>query len=149
MESPYLRFQTPELQAQWLTGSRPDIPGVTIHPALYIVVSFAALLYCRLTNQPLIITSLIRKPDPNLIESGVHFTGQGADAHVELTAKADQAALENQINAAILYLSGRKELHTALIHEVEDKKGNKLGLHLHLQVGPLEPKPATPETFIV
>ena len=138
--SPYLRFQTPELEQQWQAG--------VLHPALAAVVLFAARLHFLYTRQPALITSLYRPGDP-----GVHgqLPCQGADLSVRFLAGIQKDNWPAAINEAFPYVYTQAQgKQTALVHEAFDSAGNSRGpVHLHLQVGPLEPTPEMPESFIV
>ena len=135
--SPYIRFLSSRQERDWFENA--------LHPALYVIVLIAARWHYLRTKKPAVITSLIRPDDP-----GVHGDGRGADLRTWELDQQGQKEWEDYLNFNFPYVfSSKKEARTAKVHEVKGEDGVSKGLHLHLQVGPLEPKPKPPESFII
>jgi len=134
--SPYLRFKDPELEEQWKSGR--------LHPGMVVMVLAAARWHYLRTGKPAVITSLFRLGD-----KGVHGDWRGSDLRTWELGKDGQQEWEDYINAAFPYdYSTKKKSKTAKVHELRGEDGKSEGRHLHLQTGPLEPKPPKPKTFI-
>ncbi len=147
----YLRFKTTELRDQWLNGN--------LSPALKVKVLLAAWWHFQEFKQPAVITSLIR-------DDGIHKERRAADlrtSHISVFAHKWEAWL----NSVFPY-QGKAGCNTALVHEVKKciqcgkhfpvtkarcpkcgAIGDKLGTHIHIQVGPKEGKPDTPANYVV
>jgi len=148
---PYLRFKTQELFEQWCSGR--------FHPALYIKIDMAAYLYFQLTSLAIVITSLWR-PD------GIHSYFRAGD----LRTRNSAVGLEQwsfSINRLFPY-HGKAGCQTSLIHQVKKCLSCKeyyemelvicpncqsgdyklMGSHNHIQVGPREPLPKVPTSYI-
>jgi hypothetical protein len=142
-ESPYIRFKSSRIENEWM--HRQEL----LHPALYVIVLSAALWIYRRTGKRTVITALLRtdaeqraiypnEPD----KESVHQVGRGADLRTEGIPLDIIKELVDWVNATWKYY-GSSNVKTALFHEV----GNH-GLHLHLQVGPVELKPEYPKSYI-
>lgn len=148
--SPYIRFKSSRIEREWFAGSNSADPVPKLHPALYIVVLAAANWHYKRTGEPAVLTGIIRNRDEQLRiypdkpdRRSVHEFGRGADIRITGLQPVVAMELEEWINRTFEYQSTKLSLHTAMIHEV-----GELGEHLHLQIGPLESKPETPDNFI-
>lgn len=124
---PYLTFKTDDLRAEWESDQ--------IHPALRVVVEFAAFLRYRKTGKRAVVTSLLRQGDP----ASPHCARPCRGADLRTNDSSDLAAREweAEIKIAVPYLGDR---YIALFHDVGQ------GAHMHIQVSPVEPDPRTKET---
>jgi len=135
--SPYIRFKTPELESQWNEGYRDENGNLNqLHPALKVLILAAAYKHFLLTGKPMVITSLYRSG-----RGSPHNYGRGGDGRIHDIPNPQRNWWEEWLNETFTY-HGKLGCKTALIHDVG--KGN----HIHLQVGPKEPIPEVPETFI-
>lgn len=143
--SPYIRFKSPRQEREWFARSS----GAEIHPALYAVVLTAARWYYQRTGRPAVLTHLLRTegeqrriyPDRAGYRSPHEF-GRAVDMRTAGLEPSVAGEWEDWINRTFPY-SGKAGANTALLHQV-----GGLGKHLHIQIGPLEIAPKTPETFI-
>ncbi|MEK7557488.1 MAG: hypothetical protein AAB538_05905 [Patescibacteria group bacterium] len=142
--SPYIRFKTSRIENEWLAWQE------LLHPALYVLVLSAALWLYRKTGKRTVITDLLRteaeeraiypnEPD----KRSVHQYGRGADLKTNGVPPDVIKEWVDWINEAWRYY-GSSGLLTALYHEVGGG-----GLHLHIQIGPLELKPEQPKNYIM
>lgn len=123
----YLAFKNNSLRKEWEQGD--------IHPALMVLVLFAALLRFRKTGKPAVLTSLLREGDPKSPHCARPC--RGADLRTNDSSPLAAREWEAEIRAALPYLG---TVHSALYHDVGQ------GDHMHLQVSPVEPDPRTKET---
>ena len=148
--SPYIRFKSPRIEREWFAGSDSSDHSSKLHPALYNIILAAAHWYYNRTGEPAILTHIIRsraeqlkiypdKPD----HRSVHEFGRGVDIRTTILQPVVAMEWVEWIDKAFEYQSSRLDLHTAIIHAVGD-----YGEHLHIQVGPLEPSPHIPDSFI-
>ena len=127
----YIQFKTPEQREQWLSGN--------LHPAAVVIVLYAARIHFLLTGKPVVITSIYR---PKTADSGVHEEWRGVDLRCNDMSEDHRERWSWAIKKAFPYdYSKSLNAETALIHEVRGEDGKGRGLHLHVQVGPLEPQP--------
>jgi len=148
--SPYIRFKSLRIEREWFAGSNSSDRMPNLHPALYVAVLAAAYWHFRRTGKPAVLTHLIRSreeqrkiyPDKPNVRS-VHEFGRGADLRVTDLEEMARIEWENWINQNFEYRSAKQGPRTAIIHQV-----GSLGEHLHIQIGPLEPSPHIPDTFI-
>jgi len=141
--SPYIHFKTDRLRDEWISGP--------FQPMLYVVVNTAAWWHYTEFGIAAVITSLYR-PD------GIHKTYRAADLRTTHISEFAHK-WEFWLNSIFPY-KGKAGCNTALVHEVKKcqkcgkhfqvelvtcpdcgGKGKRLGSHLHLQIGPLEPWP--------
>ncbi len=148
--SPYIRFKSSRIEREWFAGSNPADPIPKLHPALYIVVLAAAHWYFKRTGEPAVLTGIIRTRDEQLEiypdhpdRRSVHEFGRGTDIRTSGLQPVVAMEWREWIDRNFEYQSARLNLHTAWVHET-----GEFGEHLHIQVGPLESKPETPDNFI-
>jgi len=125
----YLRFLEKDLEEQWRSG--------IFHPKLYVVVDTAALWHFQQFKIPALVTSLWREWTGT--GTKIHRAFRGCDLrskHIETLAPA----WEEYLNKTFPYL-GKEGCTTAWLHDVGQ------GVHLHLQIGPLEPVPEIPASY--
>jgi len=148
--SPYIRFDGYREQGEWFEGCRAGkAGGRNLHPALYVLVQAAGLWHYRRTEQPAVVTHLLRTreeqrelyPQRTGLRSPHEF-GRAADLRTRHLSRETALAWAEWINQSFDYL-GRSGVMTAGCHEVGTH-----GQHLHLQVGPREKVPPVPESFI-
>lgn len=139
----YLEFKDKRVESEWMAGFDPDAPaGTSLHPALVVVVAAAGHWIFRATGRRAVLTHLLRtRSEQERIYPGEperrspHEYGRAADFRVR-NLPADLAGeWEAWLNAAFGYL-GRAGSRTAILHETGGR-----GMHLHVQVGPAEPRP--------
>jgi hypothetical protein len=123
----YLEFKTQQIRAEWESGD--------IHPALRVIVMFAALLRYRLTGRKTTLTSLLRTGDPQSPHCARPC--RGADLRSNDLAHLTASEWAAQIKYAVPYLG---DYSTVLLHDVGQ------GDHLHLQVSPTEADPRKTDT---
>lgn len=129
----YIRFKNddPLLMEQWLSGN--------LHPGTVVVVLYAARFFFLLTGRPAVITSIYRK---KTTDSGVHENWCAVDLRCTDMSEEQRESWGWAIKHAFPYdYSSSPTAETALIHEVRGEDGKSRGLHLHVQTGPLEPRP--------
>jgi len=125
--SPYLVFRTPELKGQYLSGK--------FHPGLYLKMNAAGFWHFENTGAQAVITSLWR-------QDGIHSCFRAADFRTRHIDPFLSEHWETWLNVTFKYY-GKGGCQTALLHDVG------LGNHLHLQVGPREPIPPIPDSYVV
>lgn len=138
--STYLRFSDARVESEWLESLLETEPELQkIHPAIYVIVTAAALWHFRRTGQPATVTHILRTnseqrliypDDPS--RRSPHEFGRAVDLRTRHLKAGESDQWHDWINRTFEYY-GQKGLSTAVCHEIGGR-----GRHMHIQVGPAE-----------